>query len=316
MRNLLYKGLLLLLAIMLIKQLANLISPAYDKRDLDITYKTDQLMEAGVNTLFLGTSRIKRGIIPAVIDSICPGLNTYNFGENHFAFPYSCKWVEDHLANLPDLKVLAIELTGVGEKILDLKTWLPYATTCLDPTNGWDYEQKIFATLRECIIEDYLSPLPNINSFLQGRHLPKKGAGMDGDFSVPSDVLTSKEHNLSLVQTNKLTQGAVALQNTDDSKALAAPSAYRSSIDRLMQQCEAANVQLVLLVPPLFSEEQEVDVYQRLISYVVLKGIPLLSIDHPSLYEGSHRYDYRHFNQRGARLYSEEVGKALKEVLR
>jgi hypothetical protein len=300
---------------MLIKKMTDIIGPASEKWDVRIAHKTDQLVARGSNTIFLGNSRIKRGIIPAVIDSINPNLRSYNFGETHFAFPYTCKWVDDYLTRLPELEVLVMELTGVGEKVMSLKTWLPYASTSINAVDGWEQEQEMLATLRENFMEVYLSPLPNLNKLLSKRNTNKVDADLYAGFSPYPRLISQEEDNLSLLLTNKCTQRATLL-DTGDTKILTLPLAYRTAIDHLKEQCEEANVRLVFLAPPIFSSEQEVDFYQSLSFYAESKDIPVLIISHPLLFEESYRYDDRHLNYPGAQLYSELLGEALKETLK
>jgi len=159
MRNLLLKASFLLISLMLIKGLANFIIPSAKVLDALTVKEIDQSTEAAFNTLFIGTSRIKRGVIPAVIDSINPGMRTYNFGENHFAFPYTCQWLEDHLQDLPKMEMIVVEMTGPGEEILDFKTWYPYALASFDGKDGWSVERKTLAILRENLLKTYFSPI-------------------------------------------------------------------------------------------------------------------------------------------------------------
>ena len=168
MRKVFTKLLILLAILLLFKQVLNWIVPPSGLKST-IRYKNELLRTEPANLLVFGNSSVKRGIIPSVIDSVnqASGLQSYNYGIHSLALPYTSQWVRTYLKEFPELHTIVVEITGSGSKILDLDAWWPFVRHTVDFTDDRREEKILFRRFRNYLLEEYLSPLPNLESIIE-----------------------------------------------------------------------------------------------------------------------------------------------------
>lgn len=315
MKRLSYKLIVILIILVLIKVIVVIAIPETLTDDLVDRKWTGIYNRPKVNTLFVGTSRIRDGIRPTVIDSITPILNSYNFGIAQLTMPYLTDAVlEGYVKKESNIQFILIELTGPHFEVNNISRGFQFYLNS-GSMQAHQLLFELFNNLKRRVPElmgmrsEILTLTKSIvagKSDFVNDYLQFNNAGYEDQPSkIPWNQETASRQN-SLTKSTYQEAFDINIRSIGDFANL---QGIHSTFDSL-------GVKVIFMLPPLVLANESEYVLN---SYRSLNKDQRLVIDtsaHFRLIEDfSLRKDANHFNHRGAGVYSQIIANALKSML-
>lgn len=311
MKKVFLKLLLFACLLIIIKLVVNVLMPPYNLKKI-IVAKNAQITKLQPDLFFIGSSRLKTGIVPKIINKICveQQLTSYNLSLDHFTFPYTSAWIKEHLEEHPSIKTIVVEVSFLGKKIIDFEHWWSFSYRGVQLSQNNELKLKMLNSLGKLLDHDIISPLDNLNVFINPGVAEKNTR--DGYSPYPKEK-THHFNKINLARIDRLTHAA--LQPNPDPFQSVSEKIYTLTVDEIQTICSRLGIQLIFIAPPFLMNQAGVDNYHFMAKYLQQKGIPLIYNQDENLYLPKYRYDGNHLNKAGARLFSREIGRQLMTII-
>ena len=333
----------LLAALILVANLLLLASLPYEWGEVRIRRKLDHVLErrGEYNTLFVGSSRVYRHLIPSVFDSIASGTTrSFNLGVQSYGFPRSATLVE-HL--------LRTERHGIETIVMELSPPQidPADSNLHTPEVLYWYTPSHVLLLLKVVAELPLRPRQTVGLWRRHvvstaeRHLnaglgpaiitawyqslrPSRGNRGDDDAGFLSLDRQLTGGGRGVLAARRVEFGVAPRVLTERARSavrvLEAPSSWTYSptlhraYARVLDLAAEQGVEIVLVLPPRLTARQ----YRMLLPvFERLPGGNRLDLADPrrwpAFYAPEYSFDAGHLNEAGARLFTEAVATKVRE---
>ena len=290
------------------------------------------------NTVFLGSSRIYRHVIPSLYDSLVQNANSFNLGAPSTFSPQTYYLLENiiHDKQFDSLKYCFIELTGV-DSISGHLLHQPQANYWLSPEYFMFSMSEIIGNpylsyrSRALISKNYtLSFLDNIlnlghykDIILKRKAYFRLSNTKNKGFLSLDDVLknaTSQEvkekfmeRKMSIEQNPELlNKRAKAILSAHQLKQKKINQVHLKKINELIDKCQSENVQLIFVLLPKYYSLEAIS----LISAIPKENVIDLSnpAEYPEFYTKKYSFDIGHLNYKGARRLTRTLAIKFNEI--
>lgn len=261
--------------------------------------------------LILGSSRAECQFYTPLIDSVT-GLHSYNIGMTGAVMPLIAATFEAYLENsaAPQYAVLNLDLHSLGDNT-DTVYKFPRYFAFLG--NRKLYEGLVARDQRFV----YFKWLPFYSMpYYSNRYLSNSVRGW---LNQP----TKYDADYELGFAPSITDSTLGDLDTARMKTLhpPIPDAVWEGLERIRTVCAERNIQLILVVTPLFHRQEAAvsnysETRSEFIAYAGKHGIPLLDFGSDSIrFEKTLYADPAHLNKTGARLFTQKFSLALVQYL-
>ncbi|MEO8416160.1 MAG: hypothetical protein ABI472_21035, partial [Ginsengibacter sp.] len=287
-----------------------------------------------INTVFIGSSKVKHQIIPQVFDSVNGGRTTsFNLGCDALFMPESFQ-VLNYIIDSSAIRNIIYEIRPVYHiypenlhitRTIYYHTWNNYIATlsnCMHSNLPLYRKLNLYATFSIAQAESLL----NFN-FAQGyidfKNYDVKYANRtyatDRGFSAmgdgPSEGL--KNSNRELNERAKLSRKYAKLYEADSLNGLKINEIYLQEIKKIFNKAAQHQIKLVLLFPPALREFEYKEILPLFKQLKNTQFINLSAIDkYPEFYTVENNYETDHLNAVGSNLYSVTLADAFNKLLK
>lgn len=315
------------------------VSPFWGSDVLDSKYAYLLDKNNDFNTLFIGSSRINRGVNPAIIDSALAeyGVKSYNFGSPSTTNPETYFITEQILKTEQlNLKYLFVELTPLNSiKVTNFKYyqsryyyWLNlkyfwFIFKYLINSNYTSNERFEIGTsyfssfiMKNINFLHYLKLFDSSNKNKLQNFFFKKNNGfysLDEDFPPTSNYAKRNENFKSDTSGfNRMTrQVQKEFRNKKDFDSF--NQYHYQKLINLINLAKTKNIHLIYLLPPRSrSYVEELALINRIPSaHLIEIANPF---KYPELYQSKYAFDKNHFNKEGADIFTSNIASEFKAL--
>jgi hypothetical protein len=321
------------LLVLILQQISFIfVSPFWGNDVLDSKYAYLLEKDKDINTLFIGSSRVNRGVNPKIIDSLLTEyqVRSYNFGSPSTTNPETYFITEQILRteNL-NLDYLFVELTPlISIKVTPFKYYqsryyywinLRYswfiAKYLLNANYAFADKFEIGASYIKCFIMknanflhykklfDFSNETKLKNFFLKGNN----GFYPLDDQRPPTAKYAKRTENFQNDTSgfNKMTS-KVQQEFKSNKIPDAFNSAHYQKLMQLIELAKAKNIHLIYLLPPRSrSYEEELSLIRQIPSEHIIEVANPFKF--PELYQSKYAFDKNHFNKEGADIFTHYI---------
>lgn len=306
-----------------------------------LTEKQEVLFDRGdaVNTVFIGTSKTHRQLIPALFDSIVPGAYAFNLGQGSLTAPRNLDFANHLLEKKSDFKAVFIELAVLdrilsnyqSDPVIQYMSLQRYAQG-LDyalhfKKMGWQEKWQYFRYYSLAFFYKYLgfSSRKRIKLLLNYPvfELPTGCAKFDimanrGFYAVDDEFRENpgpelharRDAFLKRPLPKGLYVGSQAAKKID-------PTLFNQEFRKNLKNWKQNNIPVYFLLPPR-AYKAELYILEQLKAIAEEEGFPVFDFSspeqYPELYEVETSFDNAHMNKEGAKIYTQLVAEKYKAL--
>lgn len=299
----------------------------------DIATKIQYLKKhQAINTIFIGSSKVKTQIKPAVFDSVTNHLTrSFNLGCNGLFIPEAFNVLE-YIIDSTNIKTIFFEIRPVyhiyKENLHITRTIYYHTVGSYINTLQNTYQSNIplvrkvnaYSTFSIAATEKLLNfnlfegiiNYKNFNYKLFDKYYDSNGGCfVMGD--EQGDQLKASHKELD--ERAALSVGYMKRFRTDSLKQLQYNSTYYNKIIAILAKATQKKLRLILLFPPALREFEYKEILPLLRQLSNIPQVILADADiYPELYKPENNFETDHLNAKGAVYYSIDLGKAYKKI--
>ena len=268
----------------------------------ELGYRKNGFAARDFNTVFVGSSRTKRSVIPAYFDSLTSAeTDSYNFGIGAALPPYTIDECEELIRHKSSLKYVFFELSGEGYGFVPEEPWKSFSYRKYSEVLK-NLPASDFAMFHNILALNIVKPKMSPSS--SDYNLPLENVFKTGGFNSQAKLSSEKiemlrRHNLQIEQ-----------EKTDSRFPL--NENYWKRILRLIELAESKKIKIYFFIPPRLQSEQEVETVHPV--YHKLEEKYKLGVNHYDefFYREEGSLDDFHLNFAGAKLFTEKISEAFK----
>ncbi|HMQ48408.1 MAG TPA: hypothetical protein PKA00_13350 [Saprospiraceae bacterium] len=293
--------------------------------------KQEALFEKGdsANTVFIGTSKTHRQIIPTLFDSLVPGAYAFNLGQGSLTAPRNLDFTNHLLEKKSDFKAIFLELAVLDRMLSNYQSdpviqymspyryalGLDYALHYknIDWQEKWNYFKyyslAFFYKYLGFSSQKRIKLLLNIPVYEPEQECAKFDVRANrGFYAVDQDLREHqgadlKSRRKSFLQ-NPLPQGLYVGAKT--AKKIDA-SLFNQEFRTNLKNWKKNNIPVYFILPPR-AYKVELYVLEQLKAIAQEEGFPVLDFSdpkqYPELYQVANSFDNAHLNYEGAKIYT------------
>lgn len=293
--------------------------------------KQEAMFEKGdsVNTVFIGTSKTHRQIIPAVFDSVVPGAYSFNLGQGSLTAPRNLDFTNQLLAKKSDFNAIFLELAVLDRMLSNYQSdpviqyMSPYRYA-MGLDYAWHYQRidwqekwKYFKYYSLAFFYKYLGfssqkrikLLLNIPLFESDQDCAKFDVKANRGFYAVDDDLRDnqgadlKSRRQSFLKS-PLPKGLYA--STEAAKKIDA-TLFNQEFRNSLREWKQNHIPIYFVLPPR-AYKVEMYILKQLKAIAEEEGFQVLDFSdpnrYPALYQVETSFDNAHLNKEGARIYT------------
>ncbi|HMQ48410.1 MAG TPA: hypothetical protein PKA00_13340 [Saprospiraceae bacterium] len=296
-------------------------------------------MADSINTVFIGTSKTHRQIIPLQFDSLVPGAAAFNLGQGSLTAPRNLDFANHLLEKKNDFKAVFIELAVLdrilsnyqSDPVIQYMNAQRYAQGCDYALHfekmGWQEKWQYFRYYSLAFFYKYLgfSSRKRIK-LLAGFpvfELPMGCAKFDitasrGFYAVDDEYREDPGPELDVRRKAFLQKplpeglyvGSQAAKKID-------PTLFNQEFRNNLKAWKAQGVPVYFILPPR-AYKAELYILEQLKAIAEEEGFPVFDFSdpelYPSLYEVETSFDNAHMNKEGAKIYTRLIAEKYQSL--
>lgn len=285
-----------------------------------------------LNTVFIGSSKIKRQIIPGIFDSVTQNKTaSFNLGCNGLFIPESFQLI-DFLMDSTSIKNIIFEVRPLYHiypenlhitRTIYYHTWSSYFETINNAINAnlpLSRKINVYTTFSIAQVENLFNfnfingyiDFKNYNFGQSNNNLDVSGGYVSMGDSASENL---KKDSAELGERAYLSKQYLKKYYADSMGNLKPNKFYLSALKRLIKKSHNKNVHLVLLFPSALREfeyREVLPILNRLKSepIIILSGAD----NYPEFYDVENNYETEHLNTRGSYKFSVALGLAYNKL--